>query len=162
MTVCESARRVLDEAALGLEIGQERTIDGSGGRFMALVVARLSDVGCWHVYTAGHYVMRRDRPRTPEQPAPDPSVTFLRSPHGAWLPAGLESPLVHLRGIAIETDRIRVVDRVALRSVVLFCNVWLHNVRHQQRLGGQEPSAHAQVPSRATYLRSWTRNGWRR
>lgn len=123
-TLGKAAGKVLDALTAGLEVGDARRIDVSGGVYMVVHVDRLSD----RTFSVAHYFSQNG------DLVADPDGVFLRGEGGEWLPVSLQLCTGHYTA-ALEldaNDKPTGVRQRALRELVSFGRMWLRNIAQQQ------------------------------
>ena len=114
---------VLDAVTAGLEVGAARTIDNSGGSYMALHVDRLTE----STFSLAHYHGQNG------DLVCDPDGVFLKTAAG-WLPITLQLCTGHYT-VAVEldgNDKPTGWRPRQYRELASFAAMWLRNVRDQQ------------------------------
>lgn len=120
-------KEILDKCLQGIPSPGYRKIDNTNGVYMPLSVERLSDSRV----SIAHYVyMNGDA-------VPDPDMEFWISPEGDYYPIGLQLRSgTYTRAITKFDDRGKPVDFIygTQRCLAAFANMWLNNIKEQQRL----------------------------
>lgn len=117
---------VLDEIAVGLDVGDSRKIDRSTG-FMPVHVECLRRSGLGLVYSVAHYYEQNG------DLVPDPDVVFVHAA-GGWTPISFQNSLAYRIAIHFHDDGTIDVDEKEQADLVHFCNTWMKNIREQQGL----------------------------
>jgi hypothetical protein len=123
-TLNKAATSVLNQLVSGVEVGESKTIENSGGAFMAVVVDHLDE----NLYSVGHYFEQEgDR-------MSDPDITFFRQEDGSWLPVNCtQSPVgLYTEAVLFENGKISGYHVRNLSELVSFSNLWMKNISHQQ------------------------------
>jgi hypothetical protein len=122
-TLPKAASQVLDALTAGLQVGQSRKVDNSGGTYMAVHVDRLSE----RRYSLAHYYEQNG------DLVCDPDGVFLKTDAG-WLPVSLQLCTGHYtEAVQVDGDDEPVTFRArALQELVQFGAMWLRNICSQQ------------------------------
>ena len=114
---------LLDAVTKGLEVGDARKIDNTGGLYMALHVDRLSE----KTYSLAHYFQSNG------DSVCDPDGVFVHTADG-WRPVRLQLATGHHTEALVLDDNDMIVGwrKRQYAELLGFCALWLGNVAAQQ------------------------------
>jgi len=123
-TLNKTASSILNRLVSAIEIGGSKTIENSGGTFMAVVVEHLEE----NLYSVGHYY-QQDGDRMS-----DPDMTFYRQSDGSWIPVNCtQSPTgSYTEAVQFEGGLVVSYQPRNLAELVSFANLWMQNIVTQQ------------------------------
>lgn len=138
MSIQESERllKAVDETAG--EILDLLTVHGTASykkvhnakSFMAVTVENIGSYYIWTLFSAAHYWEQNgDLMR-------DPEMIFIRAKDGRYFPASFrQDPFINQESIYLDPDDGKLkVNRQLQANHAEFANVWLKNIKNQQRL----------------------------
>jgi hypothetical protein len=133
----KGASAIMDRLTAGLN-GEARTIDNNkpGSAIMAVHVEQIADISTspnGPIYSISHYYKQNGDMMA------DPDMTFLRGITGAWFPLTFQQDgglPIYQEVIADRFDdgRIKSFRPKLSRELATFANMWMKNIKSQQRL----------------------------
>jgi hypothetical protein len=127
-TLPKAASQVLDALTAGLQVGQSRKVDNSGGTYMAVHVDRLSE----RRYSLAHYYEQNG------DLVCDPDGVFLKTDAG-WLPVSLQLCTGHYtEAVQVDGDDEPVTFRAVRRDVAA------QHLQPARRAAGNRPGVSPQ------------------
>jgi hypothetical protein len=125
------ATAVMDTLTEGMSVGSYKKIDSAEDVFMALHVEYIGECNLGLIFSLSYYYTQHgDLMR-------DPEMLFIKAEDGGYYPAEIWQDAVnsHGVGIQIENDLAVSIDETEQADLTLFAEVWLKNIRVQQRIG---------------------------
>jgi len=122
---------VMDTLTAGMSVSDHEKIDNAEGTFMALHVKGIGECNLGPIFSLAHYYKQHgDLMRGPE-------MLFIQADDGGYYPAEIWQDAVnsHSVGILIEDGMAVSIDETEQADMTVFAEVWLKNIRVQQRIG---------------------------
>jgi hypothetical protein len=124
------AETVMDTLTAGMTVSDHKKIDNTEGTFMALHVEGIGKCNLGPIFSLAHYYEQHgDLMR-------DPEMLFIQAEDGGYYPAEIWQDAVnsHSVGVLIEDGMAVSIDETEQADLTVFAEVWLKNIRVQQRL----------------------------
>jgi hypothetical protein len=117
---------VLEHVTEGVDFDSSRKIDNASGTFMALHVEKVGE----GLFSLAHYFEQNGDLMS------DPEMVFLRQDDGSWVPVSItqHSLGVYREAIQFENGKVARVSVGQIRELSEFTELWMRNVKQQQRL----------------------------
>jgi len=126
------ATEVMDTLTEGMSVGSYKKIDNAEDVFMALHVECIGECNLGHIFSLSYYYTQHDNPMRGTE------MLFIQAEDGGYYPAEIWQDAVnsHGVGVLIEDGNAVSIDETEQADLTVFAEVWLKNIRVQQRLGG--------------------------
>jgi len=125
------ATAVMDTLTAGMSVSDHKKIDNAEGTFMALNVECIGECNLGPIFSLAHYYEQHgDLMR-------DPEMLFIQAEDGGYYPVEIWQDAVnsHSVGVLIEDGKAVSIDETEQADMTMFAEVWLKNIRVQQRIG---------------------------
>ena len=126
----KAASAVMDRLTHGLNLGDHRKIENSGGAFMPVCVENIAQTELGALLSVAHYYKQNgDLMR-------DPEIVFLKR-NGKYYPVTIQQDGgLGFYQKAIEIQGVKVIGYYPplLDEQVSFAQIWMKNIKEQQRL----------------------------
>ena len=132
LKVSPQATAVMDTLTAGMSVSDHKKLNHAEGTFMALHVECIGKCNLGHVFSLAHYYEQHgDLMR-------DPEMIFIEAEDGGYYPAEIWQDPVnsHSVGVLIADGMAVSIDETEQADLTVFAEVWLKNIRVQQRIGG--------------------------
>lgn len=127
----ERATAVMNILIEGLiEPGQAKKIDNAGKSIMPVFVECIDETKHGKIFSVTHYYEQEGDLMS------DPDMTFLKV-NGRYLPMTYRQDNLGIdqRAIWFEGEKVKFYPKVQ-KDITAFANLWMRNVKEQQKLGG--------------------------
>ena len=124
------AEAVMDTLTAGMTVSDHKKLNNAEGTFMALHVECIGRCNLGHIFSLAHYYEQHgDLMR-------DPEMLFIQAEDG-YYPAEIWQDAVNSHGVGIQIENGDAVsiDETEQADLTVFAEVWLKNIREQQRIG---------------------------
>lgn len=131
-SINKKAQRIMDRLTDGLDSDYPlRTVDSSGGTYMAVHVELIGTVELGPVYSVAHYYEQNgDMMR-------DPDVEFIKAKvDGKYYPISFRNDGLGVmqEAVVFEDKKVKGIRIKQQRDIATFCGSWMSNINQQQRL----------------------------
>ena len=127
------AETVMDTLTAGMSVSDHKKLDNAEGTFMAVHVVCIGRCNLGPVFSLAHYYEQQgDLMR-------DPEMLFIQAEDGGYYPVEIWQDAVnsHYVGVLIEDGNAVSIDETEQADMTVFAEVWLKNIKQQQRLGDE-------------------------
>ena len=125
------ATAIMDTLTAGMSVSDHKKLNNAEGTFMALHVECIDKCNLGPIFSLAHYYEQHgDLMR-------DPEMLFIQAEDGGYYPAEIWQDPVnsHSVGVLIEDGMAVSIDETEQADLTVFAEVWLKNIRMQQRIG---------------------------
>ena len=122
---------VMNTLTEGMSVGSYKKIDNAEDVFMALHVECIGKCNLGPIFSLSYYYTQHgDLMR-------DPEMLFIKAEDGGYYPVEIWQDAVnsHSVGVEIEDGNAISIDETEQADMTVFAEVWLKNIREQQRIG---------------------------
>ena len=131
----QQAKKVMDVLTEDIEgMDGHRTIDNTKGTFMPVHIERVNECGLGSIFSVAHYYEQNgDLMRNPD-------MEFIKDGDGEYYPISFWQGAPSIRDEAVrwrEGEIVEVTPKVQAK-LVTFANMWMKNIKDQQKLGNRE------------------------
>jgi hypothetical protein len=131
LKISSQGEAVMDTLTEGMTVSDHKKIDNAEGTFMALHVECIGECNLGPIFSLAHYYTQHgDLMR-------DPEMLFIQAEDGGYYPVEIWQDPVNSQGVGvlIEDGKAVSIDETEQADMTVFAEVWLKNIREQQRIG---------------------------
>ena len=121
----------MDTLTAGMSVSDHKKLDNAEGTFMPVHVECIGECNLGRIFSLAHYYEQHgDLMR-------DPEMLFIQAEDGRYYPVEIWQDPVnsHGVGVLIEDGLAVSIDETEQADLTVFAEVWLKNIREQQRIG---------------------------